>query len=315
MRKRSLIIVGGVVLLGLLVSTALFTVSRREYAIVTRFGALTQPPITEPGLYVKRGGFFDRVTRIDRRLAIFQTRPIELLLGDQHPIILTCYICWEVADPLVFYRSLMSVENANVKLSDMVQSSLGSVLSEYESGDIINKDPARVKLTTIESDTMTDFKARAKGYGIEVRDLGIRRIAYPPAVTQAVHNRMRSEREKEAKKYRGEGREEAAKIEAETDKQVAEILAEAYRQAETLRGRADSEATQIYAEAYSKDLEFFDFLRSLEAYKEILSQNATVVLSTKSKLFEHLTPKEPATSRPGAATSRRSSAADATKRK
>jgi len=122
-------------------------------------------------------------------------------------------------------------------------------------------------------------------------------------VTQAVHDRMRSEREKEAKKYRAQGREAAAKIEAETDKQVAEIMADAHRQAELIRGQGDSEAGRIYAEAYGKDVEFFDFLSSLEACKEVLSQQATVVLSTNSRLFRHLVPKEPASEPKGRSSS------------
>lgn len=292
-------------------STVLFTVSQREYAIVTRFGALTQV-ITEPGLYRKWGSLFDRVTRIDRRLAIFQTRPIELLLGDKNPIILTCYVCWEVAEPVGFYRSLMTVDSANIKLRDMVQSSLGSVLSGYTLEDILGTDPTKVKLREIESKTQADFGQKAsEKYGITIRDLGVRRIAYPPVVTQAVHNRMRSEREKEARKYRGEGREQAATIEAETKTQVAKIAAEAYRQAETLRGQADAEAARIYADAYAKDPEFFDFLRSMEAYKDIFAQGATLVLSTRSELFKHLVPTtrpvmdEPASrAKPGASTPR-----------
>ncbi len=298
MRKPIYLILVVVVLAGVLGSTVLFTVSERDYAIVTRFGRLTQT-ITAPGLYSKWGSVFDRVTRIDRRLAIFQTRPIELLLGDQNPIILTCYICWEVDDPVAFYRSLMSVENANIKLRDMVQSSLGSVLSNYKLQDMVNVESDQVKLHGVEEQTRADFAAKASDkYGITVRDLGIRRIAYPPVVTQAVHNRMRSEREKEAKLYRGQGREEAAKIEAETETQVAEILAKAFAEAETLRGQADGEATAIYAKAYSQDREFFDFLRSLEAYKEILSQGATIVLSTRSELFKHLAPREATTTAP-----------------
>ncbi len=292
MRRGILILLVVIALAVGFVSTVFFTVSEREYAIVTRFGRLTQT-ITEPGLYTKWGSLTDRVTRIDKRLAVFQTRPIELLLGDQNPIILTCYVCWEVERPVNFFRSLMNVENANVKLRDMVQSSLGSVLSNYTLQDMINTEDDAVRLWEIEARTQKDFASKAsEKYGIAVRDLGIRRVAYPPVVTQAVHNRMRSEREKEAKLYRGQGREEAAKIEAETDKQVAEILANANREAEATRGQADAEVTKIYAETYSKDPEFFEFLQSLETYEEILAKGATLVLSTKSRLFRYLTPEE-----------------------
>jgi membrane protease subunit HflC len=292
MRKFGIAILVVLILVIAVGSTIAFTVSEREYAIVTRFGRRIQT-ISDAGLYFKWGSLCDTVTRIDKRLTIFQTRPIELLLGDQNPIIMTCYVCWEVNEPVAFYGSLMTPDNANVKLRDMIQSSLGSILSNYQLQDVINIEPEQVKLREIEAKTLADFASKAsKEYGITVQQLGIRRIAYPPMVTQAVHNRMRSEREKEAKKYRGQGREAAAKIEAETDKQVAEILAKAYSEAETTRGEGDSQATRIYAEAYSQDREFFDFLRSLEAYREVLAKQATVVLSTKSRLFKYLVPTE-----------------------
>lgn len=291
MRKFGLIILGVLILAGLAIYTMVFTVSEREYAIVTRFGRQMQT-IDKAGPYIKWGSICDTVIRIDKRLAIFQTRPIELLLGDKNPIILTCYVCWHVKDPVAFYSSLSTPDNANLKLRDTVQSSLGSVLSAYKLNDIVSIEPDAVRLRKIEAETLADFKDKVeKEYGLTVRQLGIRRIAYPPMVTQAVHNRMRSEREKEAKKYRGEGREKAAKIEAETDTQVGKINAEASRIAEVTRGEGDGEATRIYADAYSQDREFFRFLRSLESYREILGKRATVVLSTKSSLFRFLTPE------------------------
>lgn len=295
MRKLGFAILVVLIVAGLAVYTMLFTVSEREYAIVTRFGELKQT-LSQAGLYVKWGSVCDTVTRIDKRLAIFQTRPIELLFGDQNPIILTCYVCWEVRDPVAFYNSLMTPENANIKLRDMIQSSLGSVLSKYQFQDAINIDPNKVKFRQIETEALADFKANAsEEYGITIRQLGIRRIAYPPMVTQAVHNRMRSEREKIAKKHRGDGRKEAAVIEARADKEVAQILANAYRDAEVTRGEGDKQATGIYAKAYSRDRGFFEFLRSLEALREILARQATVVLSTRSKLFKYLVPEEAAT--------------------
>ncbi len=300
MRKLGFAILVVLILAGLAIYTMLFTVSEREYAIVTRFGELKQT-LSQAGLYVKWGSVCDTVTRIDKRLSIFQTRPIELLFGDQNPIILTCYVCWEVRDPVAFYNSLMTPDNANIKLRDMIQSSLGSVLSKYQFQDAINIDPNKVKFRQIEAEALTDFKANAsEEYGIAIRQLGIRRIAYPPMVTQAVHNRMRSEREKIAKKHRGDGRKEAAVIEAKTDKEVAQILANAYRDAEITRGEGDKEATAIYAKAYSRDRGFFEFLQSLKTIRDILARQATVVLSTRSKLFKYLVPEEaaPAASQP-----------------
>ena len=125
-------------------------------------------------------------------------------------------------------------------------------------------------------------------YGVEVVRVGFRRLTYPAIVAESVHNRMRAERDKEARKYRAEGREEAAKIEAAADKEVSGILAKAYRRAETIRGEGDRKAGRIYAEAYGKDPEFYEFLRSLELYREALRGRATLVLSTRGELFRHL---------------------------
>ena len=118
--------------------------------------------------------------------------------------------------------------------------------------------------------------------------MGIRRLAYPSIVEQSVYDRMRAEREKEAKKYRAEGAEEATKIQAQTDLEVSKIMAEAYRDAQILKGMGDKEAMRIYAEAYGQDPEFYEFLKSLDIYKETLRKNATLILSTDSDLFKYL---------------------------
>jgi membrane protease subunit HflC len=120
--------------------------------------------------------------------------------------------------------------------------------------------------------------------------MGIQRITYPAVVADAVYNRMRAEREKEAKKYRAEGTEAAAKIEAETDRKVTEILAEAYKKSELIKGEGDREAMAIYSDAYGKHREFFEFLESLKTYEKVLKTKSTLVLSTESDLFKHLQP-------------------------
>ena len=135
-------------------------------------------------------------------------------------------------------------------------------------------------------------KAIAK-YGIQIIDVGIRRLAYPKIVTQSVYNRMRAEREKEAKKYIAEGREEAANIESQTDKEVATIIAEAQKQSEILKGRGDRQSMMIYAEAYKKDMDYFEFINSLEACKELMKKNSTLILSTDSEVLKYLKYKGP----------------------
>ncbi|MCU0610924.1 MAG: protease modulator HflC [Candidatus Eisenbacteria bacterium] len=277
----------------MVVRFSMFTISAGEAAIVTQFGKPVAT-ITEPGLRWKLPGFLQRVNRMDARIEVFNGQPIQLLLGDKNPVIVTTFIAWRVDDPLLFFRSLARAEVARQKLGDMVVSALGSSLADYTLDDIINADPDSVKLEELERRVLniTAPQARDK-YGIETIRVGLRRLSYPSIVADAVYNRMRAEREKEARKYRAEGTEAAARIEAATDKDVSQILAEAYKQAEILKGHGDQEATRIYAQAYGRDAEFFDFLKSLDLYRAALKEKSTLILSTDSELFRYLGTSSP----------------------
>lgn len=271
-----------------LVFLSTFTVSERESAVLTQFGKPTRT-IMEAGLHVKRPGFLETVNRIDKRTHVFTTQSIELLLGDKNPIVVNSYICWKVDDPLIFFQSLINADVAKQKLGDMVNSQLGGVLGEYSLHHIINTDPAQVKIFEIEDKILTNTNRRAKDkYGIEVVQVGISNITYPKIVTKAVFNRMRSEREKEAKKFSAEGNEAASKIKAQADREASELLAEAYSQAQILKGEGDQQSLQMYSEAFAKDPEFFEFTKSMEVYKDILDRKSTLILSTDSKLFKYL---------------------------
>lgn len=291
MKRRAVGIVSAAVLV-LLGVTSLFTVSETEYAIVTRFGKPVRT-IQEAGLHLKRPWVLETVNRIERRLHVFTTQPIQLLLGDKNPIVLTCYICWRVSDPLLFFQSLVDTGAAIQKLGDMVNSQMGNALGDFTLRTIINTDPGEVKLDVLEQRILGNTNASAQSkYGIEVVQVGVRRIAYPAIVADSVYNRMRSEREKEAMKYRAEGREQAAKIRAKADREVTELLAEAGLQAQILRGEGDQQALKIYTEAYGQDREFFEFIKSMEAYRDILNSRSAIVLTTDSPLFKYL--NEPA---------------------
>jgi len=266
-----------------------FTVSEKEYAIVTRFGKPMRI-IETAGLQPKLPGFFETINRIDRRVNVFVIQPIQLLLGDKNPIIFTCYVCWRVYDPSLFFQSVARVEVAQQKLGDMINSEFGNVLGDFQLDQIINTDPEKIKLAEIESRILNESNENVKAkYGLEILQIGIRRLNYPSIVAKAVYNRMQSEREKEAKKYRAEGTEEAAKIEAKADREVTEIIAKAYQEAETIKGEGDREAIRIYGDAYSQSPEFFDFSKSLELYKELLKGKSTLVLSSENELFRYLT--------------------------
>lgn len=294
MKKFTLLLI----LMAVLVITAalsIFTVNEKEIAIITRFGDPVRI-VTRAGPHRKLPGFLENVNRLDKRIHIFKSRPIQLMLGDQNPIIMTCYVCWQIDDPLLFFQSLGTSDIADDKLGDMVNARLGNVLGDYLLSQIINTDPNKIKLVQIEDRIRRECNDQTvKHYGLKIIDLGIRRVTYPAIVTEAVYNRMKSDREKEAKKYRAEGGEKASKIESEADMKVSEIMAEASRIAEITKGDGDREAIKTRGEAYSQAPELFEFLDSLDTYRKILGRETTLVLSLNSSLFRYLLPKEPGT--------------------
>ncbi|MCK4829711.1 hypothetical protein KA005_79035, partial [bacterium] len=183
MKIRILLLLGVAAILLLLLYFSVFVVNEKEFVVVTRFGKLVRT-LDKAGLYFKLPGFLENVNRIEKRAKVFSTQPIQLLLGDKNPLILTCYVCWRVSDPLVFLQSLTSTEMSEQKIGDMINSLLGSTLGEYSIENIINIRSENVKLQEIESRILRDSKQKAiEKYGIQIVDVGIRRLAYPAIVT------------------------------------------------------------------------------------------------------------------------------------
>ena len=234
-------------------------------------------------------GFINKVNRFDKRLQQLDTQPIQLLLGDKNPIITSCFIAWKIKDPVLFFQSLQTLENAQQKISDMINSQLGIVFSDYSVQQIINSDPEQVKIDEIEKKIIDSSNKSANSkYGVSIEHVGIIRLSYPAVVMKSVYERMKAEREMEAEKIRAEGREDAGKIVAEAKKQAQEIKSIAERKALILRGEAEKESLKIYAEAYSNDPEYFEFIRSLEAYETLFDKDSVLLLSTESDLMKYL---------------------------
>ena len=286
--KKNLFIALPIIAVLALAYFSTFTVKESESVVITQFGRPVRV-VQQAGLHLKLPGFLQKVDRFDLRTDSYETQPIQLLLGDKNPIIVSCYIAWAVEKPLLFFQSVGYSQNAVQKLSDMVTSQLGIILGDYTLSNIINVDPEQIKLAEIEKRLRDNSDSSAQDkYGINIAKIGIKRLAYPAIVIEAVYNRMKSERNKEAAKLRAEGKEEGMNIRTEADKKAKEIEAEAYRSSQILRGEGDRTAMNIYAEAYSQDPEFFDFLKSLETYRNILNKNTTLILSTDSELLKYL---------------------------
>jgi modulator of FtsH protease HflC len=277
-------------ILGLISYGSLFTVREGFSVIVTQWGKPIKT-VEQAGLNTKLP--WQKVNTFDKKINCFEAQTLQLLLKDKNPIIVTCYIAWKLDNPELFFQSLNNVANAELKLGDMVNSQLGIILSDYEIDKIINTVPENVKLQEIYNKLKKEANTRAQSkYGIEIIEAGLKRIIYPSVVSNAVYQRMKAERTKEAVKYTAEGEEEATKMRANTDREVKELLAKAYKEAEEIKGEGDKQALKIYADAYSEDPEFFKFVKSLQVYSKIMDKNTTLVLSTDSELFEYLNAKE-----------------------
>jgi membrane protease subunit HflC len=269
-------------LLALFVGTSsVFVIDETEAAIVTRFGQYRRS-VVEPGLYFKTP-FVDTVSPMDRRVLGSDTPPTEYLTLDKKRLVADPITRWRIEDPLKFFKTVRDEGSARKRLDDIVQSELRREIASHDFGDIIGnaRDPLMQNVRDRVASKTTE-------YGIHTVDVRIKRADLPPQVQESVFARMRAERDREAKRYRSEGAEEAAKLRADTDKERTIVLAKAYEAAKKLQGEGDAESTRIYAEAYGEDPEFYAFMRSLDAYEAALTKDSTLVLSTGSELFEYL---------------------------
>lgn len=265
------IIAGAVVAVAILIVgySSTFFVHQSQNAVVVRFGRLIDTVINEPGLHW-RVPFIDQVIFIDRRVINFSADSIELPTLDQKRIVLSAYVRYRITDPQVFYTVARTEQRAESLilqvLSEVLRDRFGSV-------------PMQDILTDKRAALMTDVKSRLEPtgntYGIQIVDVRFKRVDLPVANSEAVYNRMRTQRAQEAAGIRASGTREAREKRAEADKQKVVVLAEARKKSEIERGLGDAEATKIYNEAFGRDPEFFDFYRSLQAMRTGLGGNST----------------------------------------
>jgi membrane protease subunit HflC len=263
-----------------------FPVSETEYVLITQFGRPLYA-ITDAGLHMKWA--FQSATSFDRRLRIYNPRPSEFLTRDKKNIVVDSYVAWRIQDPARFVQTVGDPIAAEMRLHDIVWSGLSAALGAHDLESLVA--PGGKVQTGDLMDTLADLTDRAAlaQYGIRVADVRIKRINLPEQNKQSVYARMRAERERIAKQYRAEGEEQALSIRADADRQKAEILSAAYRDAEKIRGQGDAESTRIYGQAYSKNPRFYKLLRTLEAYKKVLDDKTTAILSSDSELLKVLT--------------------------
>ncbi len=283
MTKQGFIIALVVVVIGLFLlgASPLFIVDIIQNAIVVQLGKPVRN-ITEPGLYVKVP-FIQEVTYFDKRLLDYDSDPQDVITQDKKTLLLDNYAKWRIVDPLKVYQNFQTQRGALQRLHDIIYSELRVELGRHDLLEIVATDRADLmKIVTQRSNE------KASAYGIEIQDVRIKRADLPEQNEKAVFARMQAERERQAKQYRAEGAEEAQKIRSEAEKDREIILAEAYRESEELRGAGDAKAFKVYADAYRQDPHFFEFSRSMEAYKKTFKDKSTLVVSPDSEFFRYL---------------------------
>lgn len=270
----------GISLLLVIMYTSMFTVDMTQSAVVLE---LQKPKraISEPGLYFKIP-FLQQVRYFTRQLMVNDSAPAEVITRDKKNLLIDNYSMWRITDPQKVLETVRDEHGGQSRLDDILYSELRVELGTHDLSDVNSNREEIMKKVTAESNK------RAAEYGIEVIDVRIKRTDLPPEIANSIFNRMRTERERIAKEYRSEGKEEATKIRAETDKEKVIIMATAYQQEQGIRGDGDAVATKIYAEAFLKDPEFYNFTRSMEAYKNSLKTDTTIFFSEDSDFLGQL---------------------------
>ena len=265
-----------------------FTIGEWEQGMVVQFGN-PKRIIQEPGLYFKLPGI-QNLVRFEKRVLTTDARAAEYITLDKKRVLVDHVSRWRIQDPLQYYRSVRDQIRAVARLDDIIAARLRQEIATHNFLDLIREKREEIMATVAKATRET-----AKTFGIEVNDVRIKRLDLPDQVQASVFARMRAERERIAKRYRAEGEEQAQQLRAVADREREVILATAYETSEKLKGSGDAEATQIYANAFGKDAEFYAFTRRLQAYEKILSSDTTLVLNSNSELLEYL--QSPGTAR------------------
>ncbi|NNM30811.1 MAG: protease modulator HflC [Akkermansiaceae bacterium] len=288
---------------------AFYTVPEYEQVIITQFGEPMGEPVTEAGLKMKIPVIQD-VNRIERRVLEWDGRIAEMPTRDKLYILVDTFGRWRIDDPLEFFRRLGDERSAQSRLDDILGSETRNAVAKHDLIEIIRTtkgrvpeksgeiaeilgesgglDPIREGRAAIEKQIFEAAKPKLASFGIELLDIRFKRINYTSKVESSIFERMISERNQIAERFRSEGEGEAARILGNKERDLRTIESEAYKKVQEVLGEADAQSTAVYAGAYGKNSrteEFYQFTKTLEAYGEILGSDSTVILSTDSELF------------------------------
>jgi membrane protease subunit HflC len=298
-----------------LLFSAAYTVDQTEQVIVTQFGRPVGDPITEPGLHFKLP-LVQQINRIDKRYLAWDGPMVEMSTKDKTYIQVDTFARWRITDAMRYYLRLKDERSAQSRLEDILGSETRTAVARHELIEVVRTEKGRKPLQDesvaaslsgvgalgvlrpiqygrlqIEKGIFEAAAPKLAEFGIELLDIRFKRINYNPEVLERIYQRMISERQQIAARFRSEGEGEAARINGQKERDINEIESTAYKRVQEIRGEADGKATEIYARAYTQRpeaAEFYRFLKSMETYRKIIGSEATIVLSTNSDLFSLL---------------------------
>jgi membrane protease subunit HflC len=296
-------------------SGSFYTVDQTEQVVVTEFGRPVGEPIVEPGLHFKTP-FVQAVNRLDKRFLEWDGAPVGIPTKDKTYIHVDAFARWRIKDPLQFFVRLRNEPSAQSRLEDILGSEIRNAIAKHELIEIVRTDKNRKPLhdenlaaaqigdstigtlrkiefgrEKVEEEIQKAAAAKLAEFGIELLDLRLKRVNYNAEVLDRIYQRMMSERQQIAQRFRSEGEGAAARIAGQKERDINEIQSTAYREVQRIRGEADAKASEIYARAYTTNpqaAEFYGFLKSMETYRKVFARDSTLVLSTDSDLFNLL---------------------------
>ena len=285
-----------------------YTLDERDQAIITQFGNPVGGAIKQAGLHFKMP-FIQKVHKFDKRILEWDGQKKQIPTLDKRYIWIDTFSRWRIVDPLLFYQTVRNETFAQSRLDDIISGTTRDVISSNPLIEIVRNSNREMKFSSdfqqaqetvefvktiktgrekIQHQIYLMAKDKVKDYGIQLIDVKIKRVNYVQEVRNKVYERMISERNKIAAKYRSEGEGKAAEILGKMQKELQIIQSDAYKQAETIKGKADAEAIKIYANAYNKDPNFFEFLKTMEAYKSSIKDKDVIIMSTDSDFYKYL---------------------------
>ncbi|MDR2690599.1 MAG: protease modulator HflC [Azoarcus sp.] len=286
MHERFSLLIGAILLLAIVtLSSSIFIVDQRQYAIVFQFGEVKGEVINEPGLHFKLP-LIQNARVFERRILTIDTSESQrFLTSEKQNVVVDYFIKWRIVDPKLYYESVEGEESrAVIRLNQAVNAGLREEFGKHTVEDVVSG-----KRTEIMVQMSKRANRDAKDIGVEIVDVRLKRVEYPSEISSNVYQRMEAERKRVANERRSMGAADSERIRAEADRRREEILAKAYGQAQRIKGEGDAQASAIYSAAYGRDPEFYTFYRSLEAYRESFTGKEDVmVVDPSSDFFKYL---------------------------